>query len=155
MRLFYSKPAQIMMYLAVPVILVTQYAKFSSLNIVMQALVYLMIAYNAECLVEGGCDLWAWLSVGLPIIYSLLFIFFGNQLNLVARPPSPITNILPVQRISPSAPKAQEEEIIYVDETGKVLNTVPANSQIQGEPAPGSGQPVPTTGDIAEAFGWQ
>lgn len=154
MRLFYSKPAKVMMYLAIPVVIVTQYAKFNSLSIVTQALVYMAIAYNAECLVEGGCDLWAWLSVALPIIYSLLFIFFGNKLGLVASPPSPITNIMPVQRVSePQQPVlSQEEDIVYVDEDGNVLDTVPANAHISGEPESKSAQPVPTTGDVAEAF---
>ena len=156
-----------MMYLAIPVILVTQYGEFSSLNIVTQALVYMAISYNAECLVEGGCDLWAWLSVGLPIIYSLLYILFGNKLGLIAIPPSPITNIMPVKRIThdteikntplsqtPNPDQTPTEEIVYVDEAGNVLSTVtvPANSQIIGEPASGSGQPTTTTGDIAEAF---
>ena len=97
-QLFYSKPARMMMYLAIPVILVSQYGKFSSLNIIVQGLVYMTIAYNAECLVEGGCDLWSWMSVALPIIYSLLYIFFGNQLGLEPKPPSPITNIMPIKR---------------------------------------------------------
>jgi len=154
MRLFYSKPAKVMMYLAIPVVIVTQYAKFNSLSIVTQALVYMAIAYNAECLVEGGCDLWAWLSVALPIIYSLMFIFFGNKLGLVASPPSPITNIMPIQRIAETQQPVsfQEEDIVYVDEDGNILNTVPANSHIQGEPENKSAQPVPTTGDVAEAF---
>ena len=159
MRLFYSKQAKVMMYLAIPVILVTQYAKFNSFNIVIQSLVYMAIAYNAECMVEGGCGMWAWLSVSLPILYSLLYIFFGNQLGLVATPPSPITNIMPIHR-STSRPTTQDntttpiEEIVYVDEAGNVLSTetVPANSRIKGEPESGSGQPIPTTGDVAEAF---
>lgn len=136
-QLFYSKPAKAMIYLAIPVILVTQYGKFSSLNIITQALVYMAIAYNAECLVEGGCDLWAWGSVALPIIYSLLFIFFGHQLGLVARPPSPITNIIPIKRV----PKPDKP------------TPTPANTTIAGnEPQSGSAQPTQTTGDIAEAF---
>lgn len=133
-----------MMYLAIPVILVTQYARFSSLNIVMQALVYMAIAYNAECLAEGGCDLWAWLSVALPIIYSLLFIFFGNQLDLVARPPSPITNIMPIKRVVHAAPSPTES-------TGPSAS----NTRSTQEPESGSGQPVPTTGSndsLSEQF---
>lgn len=136
-RLFYSKPAKVMMYLAIPVILVSQYSQFSSLNIITQTLVYMTIAYNAECLVEGGCDLWSWISVALPIIYSLLFIFFGSQLGLEPKPPSPITNIMPIKHTT----------------TEKKSVVAASNSNISGEEAQsGSGQPTTTTGDIAEAF---
>ena len=175
-RLFYSTPAKAMMYLAIPVIIITQYAKFNAFNIITQLLVYLAIAYNAECLVEGGCGVWAWLSVALPILYSLLYIFFGNQLGLRPTPPSPITNIMPVQRIKSreSSMKGNHnnnskddihsrsftfthdinpnENIVYVDEQGNVLTTVEANTHLSGEPLSNSGQPVPTSGNLEEAF---
>lgn len=159
MQLFYSLPAQIMIYLAIPVIIVNQYTEFNTFNVVMQVLVYLTIAYNAECLVEGGCDLWAWLSVALPIIYSLMFIFFGNKLGLSATPPSPITSIMPISRKSGTEVVTQgdviiqnpNEEIVYVDEQGNVLGTVPANSRVEGNGENGV-QPAPTSGNNIETY---
>lgn len=170
-QLFYSKPAKIMMYLAIPVVLVTQFYNFNTLSILTQFLVYLTIAYNAECLVEGGCDLWAWLSVALPILYSILYIFFGNRLNLSATPPSPLTSLMPIHRVTSqltqqAQPTAQNqysvqanpnEEVVLVDKSGNVLARSPpqingANSHVTGEPASGSGQPAPTTGAVKEAF---
>lgn len=133
-RLFYSKPAKIMLYLAIPVILVTQFARFNSLNIITQALAYIVIAYNAECLVGGGCDLWAWISVALPILYSLLFIFFGK----VSLPSPQITNLMPIQ------------QVINDDKNIAIVNP---NTTMTGiEPQSGSTQPTPTTGDIIEAL---
>jgi hypothetical protein len=130
-QLFYSKPARMMIYLAIPVILVTQFTEFNSTSIFIQALTYAGIAYNAECLVEGGCDIWAWVSVLLPIVYSLLFIFFGNQLNLVPLPPSPLTNIIPVKKSRSTQEQPQllsepDTTIIYTD---NIDNVLAANSE--------------------------
>ena len=137
--LFYSKPARTMMMMAVPVILVTQYARFSSYNIISQALVYMAIAYNAECLNEGGCKLWSWISVLLPIVYSLMDIFFGGMLGLKALPPSPITNIIPIKRIN--------NDSVYT-----AVATAASNTFSSGEPVANSAQPSVTTGNIAEPF---
>lgn len=98
MTIFYSKQAKAMMMLAIPTVIVTQLHKFSTYALVMQLLMYFFVAYNAECLVEGDCKLWAWVSVSFPILYSLLYIFFGNQLSLSPTPPRPPTIIMPIQR---------------------------------------------------------
>ena len=143
-RLFYSKPAMVITYLAIPVILVSQYSRFSALGIVIQSLVYMAIAYNAECLVEGGCDLWAWISVALPILYSLVYIVFKDKFNLEATPPSPFTNIMPISRKITAK--------LLPDESSNTDSVVAANTDISGEPQSGSGQPTTTTGNISEAF---
>lgn len=149
-QLFYSKPARMMMYLAIPVVLMTQYTQFNTTSILIQALTYMGIAYNAECLVEGGCDMWAWSSVLLPIIYSLLFIFFGGQLGLIAIPPSPLTNILPVKRVDTSTPATQQSEsattVIYTDNIDSILA---ANSTTT---EPFGGSPTTTTGHVHGAL---
>lgn len=94
--LFYSTPAKIMMLVAIPAIIITQLYQFSTYAFIMQLLMYFFVAFNAECLVEGNCKLWAWLSISFPILYSLLYIFFGNQLSLSPSPPRPPTIIMPI-----------------------------------------------------------
>ncbi len=96
--LFYSSPAKIMMMMAIPAIIVTQLHQFSTYALVMQLLMYFFVAYNAECLVEGNCKLWAWISISFPVIYTLLYIFFGSQLSLTPAPPRPPTILMPIER---------------------------------------------------------
>lgn len=87
LKLFYSKPAKTILYLGIPVILLTRLAKGGSVKMITQILLYLSIAYNAECLIEGGCKTLAWLSILLPIIYSISFILSNHPPEMVYRTP--------------------------------------------------------------------
>ena len=98
MSLFNSLQARIIIFMALPVVFITQRSRFNSWAMVVQLLVYLGIAYNAECLVEGGCGMWSWVSISLPLLYSILYIFFSQQLRLKPRPPSPPTIIMPIEQ---------------------------------------------------------
>lgn len=99
---FYSKPARIITYIAIPVIFLSQFVHPTPLGFLTQILMYGLIAYNAECLSEGGCEMWSWVSIGLPVLYSILYIFFGAHLGLVASPPNPLSNLMPVSNIETS-----------------------------------------------------
>lgn len=99
MNMFYSRQAKSMMMLAIPAIIVSQLYNFNTYSLGMQILMYFFVAYNAECLVEGDCKLWAWISVSIPILYSVLYIFFGNQLSLSPVPPSPPTILMPIKKV--------------------------------------------------------
>jgi len=88
---FLSRQARLIAYIAIPVILLSQFGHPSLMGLISQILVYGMIAYNAECLSEGGCELWAWSSIALPVIYSILYISFGRQLGLIKPPATPMT----------------------------------------------------------------
>ena len=92
---FLSKQARLMVYIAIPVILLSQFGHPSLFGLISQILIYGMIAYNAECLSEGGCELWAWSSIALPVFYSIIYISFGKQLGLIAAPKTALTTIVP------------------------------------------------------------
>jgi hypothetical protein len=35
---------------------------------------YIGLAYNANCLVSGGCGLWAWVTLSVPLFATILYI---------------------------------------------------------------------------------
>jgi len=148
-QLFYTKPAKAMMYISIPVILVTQYYNFNVTNIILQSLIYMAIAYNAECMIEGGCDMWAWLSIIVPILYSLMYVLYGRRFNLLSTVPSPILQ-------SAGASVGELQKRVNSNEQTNVLppdgTITESNYNIHGEPVSGSGQPVPTSGTVTEAF---
>lgn len=92
---FTSKQARLMVYIAIPVILLSQFGYPSLFGLISQIFIYGMIAYNAECLSEGGCEIWSWSSIALPVFYSILYISFGKQLGLIAAPKSALTTLVP------------------------------------------------------------
>ena len=98
MSFFVSLQAKLIMAMALPVIFMTQRKRFDTLIFVTQLLIYLGVAYNADCLVEGGCGMWSWMSISVPLLYSILYVFFSNRLNLRHRPPSPPTLLMPIER---------------------------------------------------------
>lgn len=98
--LFISSQARAILLLAVPVVFVTQtYGGFNTYTLITQILTYVFVAFNAECLVSGGCNMWSWLSVSVPLLYSVLYIFFARQLRLRPSPPTPTTLISPIKRV--------------------------------------------------------
>jgi hypothetical protein len=83
--LFESPQSRILVALAIPVIILSQRIKFSMVTLIGHILLYLALAYNADCLVSGQCRLWAWIAVLVPLINTIGYLFFIDQLNL--RPP--------------------------------------------------------------------
>jgi hypothetical protein len=97
--LFESTQSRVLLALAIPVIILSQRVKFSMVTLFTQIILYLALAYNADCLVSGQCKTWAWLVILLPLINTLGYLFFVDQLQLNA----PIQ--LPVPRVfQPTAP---------------------------------------------------
>lgn len=35
---------------------------------------YIGLAYNANCLVGGGCGIWAWVTLSVPLFATILYI---------------------------------------------------------------------------------
>ena len=35
---------------------------------------YIGLAYNANCLVGGGCSIWAWVTLAVPLFATILYI---------------------------------------------------------------------------------
>jgi hypothetical protein len=80
--MFESPQSKVVLALALPVIILSQRAKFSMVTLLTQMILYLSLAYNADCLVTGRCNLWAWGSILFPLIQTIGFLFFNNKLDL-------------------------------------------------------------------------
>lgn len=102
-KMFESLQSKVILGLAVPVVILTQRQSFDMVKMLTQILLYLALAYNAECLVTGRCKIWAWLSILFPLIQTIGFLFFTNTLELDA----PIR--LPIPRINRQDTQRSEE----------------------------------------------
>lgn len=106
--LFESTQSRVLLAFAIPVIILSQRVKFSMVTLFTQIILYLALAYNADCLVTGQCKTWAWLVILLPLINTLGYLFFVDKLKLDA----PVQ--LPVPRVfqpptAPTEPKGPTE----------------------------------------------
>lgn len=82
--LFESTQSRLLLALALPVIILSQRMKFSMTTLFTQIILYLALAYNADCLVSGQCKTWAWLVILFPLINTLGYLFFVDKLKLNA-----------------------------------------------------------------------
>ncbi len=80
--LFESPQSRILLALALPVIILSQRVKFSMVTLLTQIMLYIALAYNADCLVSGQCRTWAWLVILFPIINTIGYLFFVDKLEL-------------------------------------------------------------------------
>jgi len=115
--MFESPQAKVVLALALPVIILSQREKFSIVTLLTQLILYVSLAYNAECLVTGRCGLWAWGSILFPLIQTIGFLFFNSKLNLQTPVRLPIprsfttkVSVSPKGPIAQSVPKASEEK---------------------------------------------
>jgi len=81
---FKSTQSRLLLALALPVLILSQRKKLSIFTFFAQIVLYLALAFNADCLVTGDCRRWAWIAVIVPIINSLAYIFFTDSLNVEA-----------------------------------------------------------------------
>ena len=80
--LFASRQSRVILLLALGVIILSQREQFNMLKLFTQILLYLALAYNAECLVNGKCNVWAWLSVIFPLVSAIGYLFFVNYIDI-------------------------------------------------------------------------
>lgn len=84
MSIFESTQGKVMLFLALPAIMVTQMRAFDMNKLLTQIILFLALAYNTDCLVSGRCTTWAWLSLLVPLIMVIGFLFFQQDLNIPA-----------------------------------------------------------------------
>jgi hypothetical protein len=81
-NMFESVQSKVLLALAFPVIFLSQKEQFSMTTLLTQLIIYISLAYNADCLVTGRCKLWAWGSILFPLIQTIGYLFFNNNLDL-------------------------------------------------------------------------
>jgi hypothetical protein len=111
--LFESTQSRVLLALAIPVIILSQRVKFSMVTLFTQIILYLALAYNADCLVTGQCRTWAWLVILLPLINTLGYLFFVDKLKLDAPVQLPVPRVFqpgpqnePLPMVAPMVPPA-------------------------------------------------
>jgi hypothetical protein len=78
-----SMQSKVILIIAIPFIILSQMIQFNLYSLVLNSITFGFIAYNANCLVYGNCEIWAWISILFPIIVSLLITYiFINVLNV-------------------------------------------------------------------------
>ena len=56
-------------------IIITQFVSgFAPLPLVTSLISYIGLAYNANCLVGGGCGIWAWVTLTVPLFATIGYI---------------------------------------------------------------------------------
>ena len=89
-----SSQSQVVLVVAIPVILFSQWKNFHFGNLISNILLFAMIAFNANCLAGKGsataCNIWSWFVIAMPVLlsisYTLYFIFYS--------PPAGATEII-------------------------------------------------------------
>lgn len=83
--MFDAIQSKIIVGIGVLAIILSQRERYNFSALITQVLLYFAVAYNADCLVSGRCEWWAWGSVLLPLIQTIGFLFFAKELDI--RPP--------------------------------------------------------------------
>jgi uncharacterized membrane protein len=98
MPLFESVQSKAMLFMALPVIVLTQMKKFDITQLFTHLILFLALAYNTDCLVEGRCRIWAWVSLIFPLIMVIGYLFFSRPLEVPPPVRIPVTSTRNEQR---------------------------------------------------------
>ena len=69
-----SKQSQIIIFLGIIAILVSVFKYYNTKLVIVQAIIYYLLAYQSECLVYGNCAASSWIVIILPSLAILIFI---------------------------------------------------------------------------------
>ena len=86
-----SKQSYIIIFLGIIAILISLFKYYNTKLIVIQAIIYYMLAYQSECLVYGNCNSSSWTVILLPSMAIIIFIL--DYLNYFVTIKNKIQNI--------------------------------------------------------------
>lgn len=69
-----SKQSQIIIFLGIIAILISVFKYYNTKIVVVQAIIYYLLAYQSECLVYGNCNYSSWFAIFLPSLAITIFI---------------------------------------------------------------------------------
>ena len=69
-----SKQSQIIIFLGIIAILISVFKYYNTKLVVIQAIIYYLLAYQSECLVYGNCRTSSWIVILLPSLAITIFI---------------------------------------------------------------------------------
>lgn len=69
-----SKQSQIIIFLGIIAILISVFKYYNTKLVIVQAIIYYLLAYQSECLVYGNCGVSSWIVILLPSLAITIFI---------------------------------------------------------------------------------
>ena len=69
-----SKQSQIIIFLGIVAILISVFKYYNTKLVIIQAIIYYLLAYQSECLVYGNCGTSSWIVILLPSLAITIFI---------------------------------------------------------------------------------
>ena len=69
-----STQSHIIIFLGIIAILISSFKHYNLKLIIVQSIIYYMLAYQCECLVYGNCNSSSWLVILLPSMAIIIFI---------------------------------------------------------------------------------
>ena len=69
-----SKQSQIIIFLGIIAILISVFKYYNTKLVIVQAIIYYLLAYQSECLVYGNCSVSSWIVILLPSLAITIFI---------------------------------------------------------------------------------
>ena len=78
-----SKQSLLIIFLGIIAILVSVLKYYNTKLVIVQAIIYYLLAYQSECLVYGNCNTSSWFTILLPSLAIIIFIldyfsYFNN-----------------------------------------------------------------------------
>tara|TARA_Y100000022_G_C13029949_1_gene275048 strand:- start:151 stop:495 length:345 start_codon:yes stop_codon:yes gene_type:complete len=69
-----SKQSQLIIFFGIIAILISVFKYYNTKLVIVQAIIYYLLAYQSECLVYGSCNTSSWLIILLPCLAITIFI---------------------------------------------------------------------------------
>jgi hypothetical protein len=69
-----SKQSQLIIFLGIIAILISLFKYYNTKLIIVQAIIYYLLAYQSDCLVYGNCNVSSWIVILLPSLAIIIFI---------------------------------------------------------------------------------
>lgn len=69
-----SKQSLLIIFLGIIAILVSVFKYYNTKLVIVQAIIYYLLAYQSECLVYGNCNVSSWFTILLPSLAIIIFI---------------------------------------------------------------------------------
>jgi hypothetical protein len=69
-----SKQSQLIIFLGLISILISVFKYYNTKLVLVQAIIYYLLAYQSECLVYGNCQMSSWIVILLPSLAIIIFI---------------------------------------------------------------------------------
>ena len=75
-----STPSKIIMLLGIISILISVYKSYNFKFIVIQSIIFYLLAFQSECQTYGGCTISSWITILYPSIAIILFLMDQHKL---------------------------------------------------------------------------